>query len=84
MSHQFLHILTAILYARNCGYGGLIFVNRRFSVEKYNFDYYPHFRIKIEDNEVKFKLEPDGTEVELELGFRVSVLRKAKMQLFHN
>ena len=25
------------------------------------------------------KLEPDGTEVELELGFRVSVLRKAKM-----
>ena len=29
------------------------------------------------------ELEPDGTEVELELGFRVSVLRKAKMQLFH-
>ena len=29
-------------------------------------------------------LEPDGTEVELELGFRVSVLRKAKLQLFHN
>ena len=32
----------------------------------------------------QLKLEPDGTEVELELGFRVSVLMKAKMQLFHN
>ena len=32
----------------------------------------------------KFKLEPDGTEVELVPGFRVIVLRKAKMQLFHN
>ena len=30
----------------------------------------------------KFKLEPDGTEVELVPGFRVSVLKKAKMQLF--
>ena len=30
------------------------------------------------------KLEPDGTEEELVPGFRVSVLRKAKMQLFHN
>ena len=37
-------------------------------MEKYNFDYYPNFRIEIEDKEVKFKLEPDGTEVELELG----------------
>ena len=30
------------------------------------------------------KLESDGTEVELVPGFRVIVLRKAKMQLFHN
>ena len=29
----------------------------------------------------KIKLEPDGTEVELVPGFRVNVLRKAKMQL---
>ena len=30
-----------------------------------------------------FKLEPDGTEVELVSGFGIIVLRKAKMQLFH-
>ena len=30
------------------------------------------------------QLEPDGTKVELVPGFRAIVLRKAKMQLFHN
>ena len=35
--YPFLRIWTAILYARNCGYGGPIFVSRRFSVEKIQF-----------------------------------------------
>ena len=33
---------------------------------------------------ITVKVEADGTEVDLVPGFRVSVLRKAKMQLFHN